>query len=94
MAQIKKTSMSLDATIERIAREMLKQHGAQGMTDYLRGIVVLDYIISSGGRITWHDPLQSFPMWTTAAFGLTLDYDPKRGTAIVKMTNKVPETLR
>jgi hypothetical protein len=94
MAQIKKTSMSLDATIERIAREMLKQHGAQGMTDYLRGVVILDYVVASGGRITWSDPLQSFPMWTTAAYGLTLEYDPKQKKATVRMTNKVPETLR
>jgi len=92
--EIKKTSMSLDATIERIARDMLKQHETVGMTDYLRGLVILDYIITSRGRIVWDAPLQSFPMWTTAAFGLTLEYDPKEKRAIVKMTNKLPESLR
>lgn len=70
--QLRRTTISLDAAVEKLAKEQSKKHKTTGMTDYLRGLVILDKLLTNGGEMHWEAPAAMFPMWAMAAFDLEI----------------------
>jgi hypothetical protein len=68
----RRTSISFDPAVEKLAKEQSKAHKTTGMTDYLRGLVILDKLLTNGGEMLWEAPAAMFPMWAMAAFDLEI----------------------
>jgi hypothetical protein len=85
---MRRTSISFDPLIEKMARDLMKEQRVSSMTDYLRGLVVLDRLLSSGGTMEWDGPATTFPLWTLAAFDLEIERGDRRSLK-VKMKKKI-----
>jgi hypothetical protein len=85
----RRTSISLDPAVERLAKEQAKEHKTTGMTDYLRGLVVLDKLLTNGGEMNWEAPAAMFPMWAVSAFDLEIQN--AEGKSLKVRMRKKPE---
>jgi hypothetical protein len=85
----RRTSISLDPAVEKLAKEQAKEHKTTGMTDYLRGLVILDKLLTNGGEMQWEAPAAMFPMWAMAAFDLEIQN--VEGKALRVRMKKKPE---
>lgn len=70
---MRRTSISFDPPIEKMAKELMKAHRSASMTDFMRGLVIYDKLLSSGGVMEWDGPAATFPLWTLAAFDLEIE---------------------
>ena len=85
---MRRTSISFEPLIEKMTRELMKEHRASSITDYLRGLVILDKLLSSSGTMEWDGPVTTFPLWTLAAFDLEIERGDRRSLK-VKMKKKI-----
>jgi hypothetical protein len=86
--QVRRTSISFDSLFEKMKRELMKEHRASSITDHLRGLVILDKLLSSNGTMEWDGPMTTFPLWTLAAFDLEIERGDRRSLK-VKMKKKI-----
>jgi hypothetical protein len=65
--KLRRTSVSLDGDTERLAKTLIEHHKAASMTDYLRGLVVLDALIMQESV-----DLPKVPTWLLASYSLNV----------------------
>ena len=46
---MQRTSISFDPPIEKMAKELMKAHRSASMTDFMRGLVIFDKLLSNDG---------------------------------------------
>lgn len=64
----RRTSLSLDSETEKLAKTMIDHHKAASLTDYLRGLVILDVLIVKGNVNLSH-----IPTWLIASHSLNVN---------------------
>src|SRR5271167_4047849 len=66
MAEARRTSITLDAETEEVIKRMMRYHVADSISDYFRGLAMLDLLLVKG-RANYN----SIPAWLLRAYPLT-----------------------
>lgn len=66
MAEARRTSITLDAETEELIKRMMRYHMADSISEYFRGLVMLDFLLVKG-RADYN----SIPAWLLRAYPLT-----------------------
>lgn len=59
------TALRMDAKLKKAADEMIEKHGASSISDYLRGLIWMDVLLSYGQA-----DLKDIPGWLLSAYPL------------------------
>jgi hypothetical protein len=66
MAETRRTSITLDAEIEEVIKRMMRYHMAESISEYFRGLVMLDFLLVKGRA-----DYKSLPSWLLRGYPLT-----------------------
>ena len=66
MAETRRTSITLDAETEEVIKKMMRYHMAESISEYFRGLVMLDFLLVKGRA-----DYKSLPSWLLRGYPLT-----------------------